>query len=144
MVGDRGMLTSARMEALKEVGGVGWISALRSIQIEANDAARSIGEPLFGDEASRRRFTPEQRRAEGRGWHQLASSGLVLRSELVEFDSRPEAGLPPTQRWEGALRPWFGVAWLVRLAGKPRRTTCRGYGRPECSWMILMPSLRKT
>ena len=35
MVGDRGMLTSARIEALKEVGGVGWISALRSVQIEA-------------------------------------------------------------------------------------------------------------
>ena len=35
MVGDRGMLTSARIEALKEVGGVGWISALRSLQIEA-------------------------------------------------------------------------------------------------------------
>ena len=35
MVGDRGMLTSARIEALKEVGGIGWISALRSIQIEA-------------------------------------------------------------------------------------------------------------
>jgi hypothetical protein len=35
MVGDRGMLTSARIEALKEVGGVGWISALRGVQIEA-------------------------------------------------------------------------------------------------------------
>ncbi len=35
LVGDRGMLTSARIEALKEVGGVGWISALRSPQIEA-------------------------------------------------------------------------------------------------------------
>src|SRR5487761_849253 len=35
MVGDRGMLTSARIEALREVGGVGWISALRSVQIEA-------------------------------------------------------------------------------------------------------------
>ena len=35
LVGDRGMLTSARIEALKEVGGVGWISALRSTQIEA-------------------------------------------------------------------------------------------------------------
>ncbi len=35
LVGDRGMLTSARIEALKEVGGVGWISALRSSQIEA-------------------------------------------------------------------------------------------------------------
>ena len=35
LVGDRGMLTSARIEALKEVGGVSWISALRSTQIEA-------------------------------------------------------------------------------------------------------------
>jgi transposase len=35
LVGDRGMLTSARIEALKAVGGIGWISALRSNQIEA-------------------------------------------------------------------------------------------------------------
>lgn len=35
LVGDRGMLTSARIKALKEVGGIGWISALRSDQIEA-------------------------------------------------------------------------------------------------------------
>ncbi|MEO8743685.1 MAG: IS1634 family transposase, partial [Candidatus Dormiibacterota bacterium] len=35
LVGDRGMLTSARIEALKQVGGMGWISALRSTQIEA-------------------------------------------------------------------------------------------------------------
>src|SRR5262249_61508124 len=35
LIGDRGMLTSARIEALKEVGGIGWISALRSPQIEA-------------------------------------------------------------------------------------------------------------
>jgi hypothetical protein len=35
LVGDRGMLTSARIEALKEVGGISWISALRSDQIEA-------------------------------------------------------------------------------------------------------------
>lgn len=33
LVGDRGMLTSARIEALKEVGGIGWISSLRSPQI---------------------------------------------------------------------------------------------------------------
>ncbi len=35
LVGDRGMLTSARIEALKEVGGIGWISSLRSPQIRA-------------------------------------------------------------------------------------------------------------
>ncbi|HZD15282.1 MAG TPA: transposase [Pseudonocardiaceae bacterium] len=30
MVGDRGMLTSARIEALKELGGIGWLTALRA------------------------------------------------------------------------------------------------------------------
>jgi Transposase DDE domain len=35
LVGDRGMLTSARIESLKEVAGISWISALRSDQIEA-------------------------------------------------------------------------------------------------------------
>lgn len=33
LVGDRGMLTSARIEALKQVGGVEWISGLGSVQI---------------------------------------------------------------------------------------------------------------
>jgi len=30
LVGDRGMLTSARIERLKELGGIGWVSCLRS------------------------------------------------------------------------------------------------------------------
>lgn len=30
MVGDRGMLTSARIERLREIGGIGWVSALRA------------------------------------------------------------------------------------------------------------------
>jgi hypothetical protein len=33
LVGDRGMLTSARIDALRELGGLDWISALRSPQI---------------------------------------------------------------------------------------------------------------
>lgn len=35
LVGDRGMITSARIEALAEVGGLGWITALRAPQIQA-------------------------------------------------------------------------------------------------------------
>ena len=34
MVGDRGMIASARIEALKEVGGLGWLTALRAPQIK--------------------------------------------------------------------------------------------------------------
>jgi hypothetical protein len=35
MVGDRGMITSARIEQLKELGGFGWITALRAPAIKA-------------------------------------------------------------------------------------------------------------
>ncbi len=35
MVGDRGMITTARIGALKELGGMGWLTALRAPQIAA-------------------------------------------------------------------------------------------------------------
>ncbi len=35
MVGDRGMITSARIEQLRELGGYGWVTALRAPQIAA-------------------------------------------------------------------------------------------------------------
>ena len=35
LVGDRGMLTSARIDVLKKLGGIDWVSALRSVQIQA-------------------------------------------------------------------------------------------------------------
>ena len=35
LVGDRGMLTSARIERLKELGGIGWVSCLCSPAIRA-------------------------------------------------------------------------------------------------------------
>lgn len=35
MVGDRGMITSARIVALKDLGGIGWLTALRAPQIAA-------------------------------------------------------------------------------------------------------------
>jgi transposase len=35
MVGDRGMITSARVDALRELGGFGWVTALRAPAIAA-------------------------------------------------------------------------------------------------------------
>ena len=35
MVGDRGMITSARIEQLRELGGLGWVTALRTTSIAA-------------------------------------------------------------------------------------------------------------
>lgn len=47
LVGDRGMLTSARIEALKQAGGVAWISALRSTQIASLRKAGDLQLGLF-------------------------------------------------------------------------------------------------
>src|ERR671924_1217326 len=47
MVGDRGMVTKARIEALQEIGGVGWITSLRAPAIRALAEAGSIQLSLF-------------------------------------------------------------------------------------------------
>jgi Transposase DDE domain len=47
MVGDRGMLTSARVEALRELGGVGWITTLRAPAIATLADAGVIQPSLF-------------------------------------------------------------------------------------------------
>jgi Transposase DDE domain len=45
LVGDRGMITSARVEALRELGGMGWITCLRAAQIKqlATDGPLQLG-----------------------------------------------------------------------------------------------------
>jgi hypothetical protein len=45
LVGDRGMITSARIQALRELGGMGWITCLRAAQIKAlaEDGAVQLG-----------------------------------------------------------------------------------------------------
>ena len=44
MVGDRGMITSARIEALKDLGGLGWITSLRApaIRVLAEEGALQL------------------------------------------------------------------------------------------------------
>ena len=49
MVGDRGMITSARIDALREIGGMGWISALRAPQIQALAEAGAVQMSLFDE-----------------------------------------------------------------------------------------------
>lgn len=51
MVGDRGMITSARIRALRERGGLGWVTALRSVSIAGLLADGSVAQSLF-DEAN--------------------------------------------------------------------------------------------
>jgi hypothetical protein len=49
LVGDRGMLTSARIEDLRAVGGIEWISSLRSPQIRALVESGSLQLGLFDE-----------------------------------------------------------------------------------------------
>ncbi len=49
MVGDRGMITSARIRQLKELGGLGWVTALRSVSIAGLIADGCVQQSLFDD-----------------------------------------------------------------------------------------------
>ncbi len=48
-VGDRGMITSARVEALRGKGGVDWVTALRATEIKALVASGTIQPTLFDE-----------------------------------------------------------------------------------------------
>lgn len=47
MVGDRGMITSARIAAIRDVGGMGWVTALRAPAIKALASSGAIQLSLF-------------------------------------------------------------------------------------------------
>lgn len=47
MVGDRGMITAARIEGLKELGGFGWVTSLRAPAIAALAASGALQMSLF-------------------------------------------------------------------------------------------------
>ncbi len=49
LVGDRGMLTSARIERLRELGGIGWVSALRAPAVRALVAGGYLQLSLFDE-----------------------------------------------------------------------------------------------
>ena len=49
MVGDRGMITSARIEPLCAVGGLGWLTSLRAPSIAALAASGALQMSLFDE-----------------------------------------------------------------------------------------------
>lgn len=49
LVGDRGMITSARVDALRELDGMGWITCLRAAQIKALAEAGALQLSLFDE-----------------------------------------------------------------------------------------------
>jgi Transposase DDE domain len=63
LVGDGGMLTSARIERLREIGGIGWVSCLRAPAIRALVEAGDLQLSLF-DERNLAQITSPQFRGE--------------------------------------------------------------------------------
>jgi hypothetical protein len=49
MVGDRGMMTTARIKALKQVGGLGWLTSLRAPSIAALATSAALQMSLFDE-----------------------------------------------------------------------------------------------
>ncbi len=49
LVGDRGMLTSARIEEFRKIEGIDWVSALRAKEIQALAEARCIAPSMFDE-----------------------------------------------------------------------------------------------
>src|ERR1035437_7293584 len=64
MVGDRGMITSARVEALRELGGFGWVTALRAPALAALAADDGPLQMSLFDQANLAEIPPPEYAAE--------------------------------------------------------------------------------
>src|SRR6266851_9743093 len=85
MVGDRGMITAARIDALREVGGLGWITSLRAPSIAALANSGALQLSLF-DQANLAEIThpdyPDERLVACRN-PALAAERARKREELL-------------------------------------------------------------
>jgi hypothetical protein len=97
LVGDRGMITSARIEALRELGGLGWLTALRAPAIAALAADDGPLQMSLFDTADLAEFAhpdyPGERLVAARN-PALAGERARKRAELL---AATEAALAPIQ-----------------------------------------------
>jgi hypothetical protein len=104
LVGDRGMLTSARIERLRETGGIGWVSCLRAPAIRALVEAGDLQLGLFDE-----RNLAEITSPEFPGERLVVCRNPALRAERAR---KREALLAAT---EGALSRVAGMVGRGRL-----------------------------
>jgi hypothetical protein len=104
LVGDRGMLTSARIERLKALGGIGWVSCLRAPAIRALVEAGDLQLGLFDE-----RNLAQIRSPEFPGERLVVCRNPALRAERAR---KREALLAAT---EGALSRVAGMVGRGRL-----------------------------
>ena len=100
MVGDRGMITSARIEALRELGGLGWVTALRAPAIAALAADDGPLQMSLFDQANLAEISPPRlpRGTPGR----LPQPGPGRRAGP---QTPRAAGRPPRRSWPRSPPP---------------------------------------
>jgi Transposase DDE domain len=110
MVGDRGMITTARIRALREAGDLGWLTALRAPQVAKLAAADGPLQLSLFDQADLAEIThpdyPGERLVACRNPH-LAAERARKRAELLAAT-------------EAALAPILAAVAAGRLAGADR------------------------
>ena len=100
MVGDRGMITSARVDALRDLGGYGWVTALRAPAIAALAADNGPLQMTLFDQANLAEIT----HPDYPGERLVACRNPALATERA----RKRLALPPRRRdrpFRGQLRP---------------------------------------
>ncbi len=122
LVGDRGMITTARIETLKAVGGLGWISSLRAPAIQALAQAGALQMSLF-DQANLAEIThpdyPDERLVACRN-PALATERARKRQELLSATETDLAAIKAaTERDRQPLRGKDKIALRVgRIANR--------------------------
>ena len=116
MVGDRGMITSARIEALKAVGGFGWLTSLRAPSIAALAASGALQVSFF-DEANFAEITHPDYPASA--WWPAGTPPWQQRGH----ESAPSCWLPPRPTWTMRTPP------STESAGR-----CGARTRSPCGW----------
>jgi len=129
MVGDRGTITSARIAALKDLGGIGWLTALRAPQIAALAADDGPLQMSLFDEQNFAEIThpdyPGERLVACRN-PLLAAERARKRGELLVAT-------------EAALAPIIAAVNAGRLAGVKRaQASVITTAPPERVWEVLL------
>jgi hypothetical protein len=118
MVGDRGMITTARIEMLKEIGGFGWVTSLRAPAIAALATSGTLQMSLF-DEVNFAEVThpdyPGERLVVCRN-PALATQRARKRTELLAATEVLLANVKAAVEREA--RPWRGQDKIALRVGR--------------------------
>ncbi len=123
LVGDRGMLTSARIERLRAMGGIDWLSALRHRPSGASSTEGTLQLSLF-DERDLVEIAARTSRVSA--WWSVATPCSPRSGRASGTSCWP----PPRPTWRASPRPWPGA----RCGTPPPSASGWGASRTATRW----------